>query len=148
MAVTETETGSERTPNCYPDLKANAGNWVREVKPLMRQGKHSSDVCLPLPNVLATTDQHFTIAPTDFYLKIDIRDHPVHFPSPYSVCITLWLSPKEDPSNIMVLTQNSFPVQCINNFLVRMLYTECLLTFICIYIVVLWTVTAFVNDVQ
>jgi len=39
------------------------GNWAREVKPLMRQGKHSSDVCLPLPNVRATSGQHFTITP-------------------------------------------------------------------------------------
>jgi len=41
----------------------NAGNWAREVKPLMRQGKHSSDVCLLLPNVTATSGQHFTVAP-------------------------------------------------------------------------------------
>jgi len=45
------------------DLEENAGNFAREEKPLMRQGKHSSDVCLPLPNVPATTDQHITIAP-------------------------------------------------------------------------------------
>jgi len=30
---------------------------------VIHQGKHSSDVCLPLPNVPATTDQHITIAP-------------------------------------------------------------------------------------
>jgi len=27
-----------------PDLEENAGNWAREVKPLMRLGKHSFDV--------------------------------------------------------------------------------------------------------
>jgi len=42
-----------------PDLEENAGKWAREVKPLMRLGKHSFDVCLPLPNVPATFGQHF-----------------------------------------------------------------------------------------
>jgi len=42
-----------------PDQEENARKWAREVKPLMRQGKHSSDVCLPLPNVPATFGQHF-----------------------------------------------------------------------------------------
>ena len=42
-----------------PDLEENAGKWAREVKPLMRQGKHSSEVCLPLPNVTTTFGQHF-----------------------------------------------------------------------------------------
>jgi len=35
------------------DLEENAGNWAREVKPLM-------------PNVPATSGQHFTIAPCTF----------------------------------------------------------------------------------
>ena len=36
------------------DLEENAGNFAREVKPLMRHVKHNcSDVC---PNVPATTD--------------------------------------------------------------------------------------------
>jgi len=39
-----------------PDLEENAGKLAREVKPLMH---HSSDVCLPLPNVPATFGQHF-----------------------------------------------------------------------------------------
>ena len=38
-----------------PDLEENAGKLAREVKPLMH---HSSDVCLPLPNVPATFGQH------------------------------------------------------------------------------------------
>jgi len=42
-----------------PDLEENARKWAREVKPLMRLGKHSSDVCLPMPNVPATFGQHF-----------------------------------------------------------------------------------------
>jgi len=50
-------------PAIQTDLEKNAGNWAREVKPLMRQGNHNSDVCLPLPNVPATSSQHFTIAP-------------------------------------------------------------------------------------
>ena len=63
-----------------PDLEQNAGNWVREVKPLMRHGKHSSDVCLPLPNLPATFGQHFKLL-----------SPRARLPSPYSACITLWL---------------------------------------------------------
>ena len=53
----------EQLDQLQTDLEENAGNWAREVKPLMRQGKHSSDVCFPLPNVPATSVKHFTIAP-------------------------------------------------------------------------------------
>ena len=77
--------------------KENAENWTREVKLLMRQGKHSSDVCLPLPNVPATSGQHFAMAPCK---------SPIVF-SVY--CITLRFCPKVHPCNIMVSTQNSFP---------------------------------------
>jgi len=58
-----TEDHKEQLDQLQTDLEENAGNFAREVKPLMRQGKHSSDVCLPLPNVSATSSQHFTIAP-------------------------------------------------------------------------------------
>ena len=63
---------------------------------LMRQGKHSSDVCLPLPNIPATTDQHFTVAPCT---------SPITLFSMYNVMVC----PKVHPINIMVLTLNSFP---------------------------------------
>jgi len=53
----------EQLDQLQTDLKENAENWVKEVLPLMRQGKHSSDVCLPLPNVPAISGQHFTVAP-------------------------------------------------------------------------------------
>jgi len=52
----------EQLDQLQTDLDENAGNWLKEKKPLMRQGKHSSDVCLPVANVLATSGQHFTIA--------------------------------------------------------------------------------------
>jgi len=66
------------------DLEENAGNWAREAKPLMRQGKHSSDVCLPLPNVPATSGQHFTIAPcTSPITLFSVYNVMVVFQSPF-----------------------------------------------------------------
>jgi len=61
----------------------------------MRQDNHSSDVCLPLPNVPATSGQHFTIA-------------QCMSPIVYNAIACMVLS-KVNPCNIMVLTQNSFP---------------------------------------
>jgi len=86
----------EQLDQLQTDLEENAGNFAREVKPLMRQGKHSSDVCLPLPNIPATTDQHFTVAPCT---------SPITLFSMYNVMVC----PKVHPINIMVLTLNSFP---------------------------------------
>jgi len=71
------------------------GNWAREDKPLMCQSKHSSDVCLPLPKVPATSGQHFTIARCASAITIF---------SMYNVMVVS----QSLASNTKVLTQTSF----------------------------------------
>jgi len=65
------------------DLQENAGNWA-----LMQQGKH----IVPMP------------VSRCFSGKTLLSPH-ARLPSPYSA----WLCPKVHPSNMMVLTWNSFP---------------------------------------
>ena len=89
----------EQLDQLQTDLEENAGNWAREVKPLMRQGKHSSDVCFPLPNVPATSVKHFTIAP-----PLSAR-----LPSPYQrLYRTVYIisAPYSAHNNVMVVSQN------------------------------------------
>ena len=48
------------------------GNWAREVKPLMRQGKHSSDVCLA-----PAAQRSGNFWPTLYYHPVHVSRHPI-----------------------------------------------------------------------
>ena len=63
------------------ELEENVGNWAREVKPLMQQGKHSSDVCLPLLNVPASSARHYYRPPSP------LRTSPITLFSIYNVMV-------------------------------------------------------------